>query len=117
MDNINVDGTGTGTGDEKKVEQKQKQKEKQKGEPKKLKTVQTAENNEKIELFGITKKNKAKRARKTCDGCDRSGLEVELYDNIYMLGIYCDECLEDGTDDYGDPLECHKWEPVFYRGR
>jgi len=50
--------------------------------------------------------------RKYCDGCNATGWDTQLYCSVYIRDLYCDDCLETMTDDYGDPLNCHKFEPI-----
>jgi len=50
--------------------------------------------------------------RKYCCICDRNGLETELFCSVYMRGLYCNECLETMSDGEGNPLNCHKFEPI-----
>ena len=50
--------------------------------------------------------------RKYCDGCDANGWDTQLYCSVYICELYCDDCLETLTDDNGDPLNCHKFEPI-----
>ena len=53
-----------------------------------------------------------KLTRKNCNICDKNGLETELFQSVYISGLYCDDCLENTTDDEGGKLCDHKFEPL-----
>jgi hypothetical protein len=53
-----------------------------------------------------------KRRKKYCCICERNGLEMELFCSVYIRGLYCYECLEMMSDEEGNPLNCHKFEPI-----
>ena len=59
-------------------------------------------------------KMKDRMNNKYCEGCGKTGLEVELYTSVYMQTLYCDDCLETMSDDNGGKMKDHKFEPVFY---
>jgi hypothetical protein len=50
--------------------------------------------------------------RKYCCICEKNGLETDLFCSVYIRGLFCDECLETMSDGDGNPLNCHKFEPI-----
>ena len=50
--------------------------------------------------------------RTYCDGCGKTAVETQLYCSVYIYDLYCDDCLETLSDGDGEPLGCHKFEPI-----
>lgn len=57
-------------------------------------------------------KKEARLRNMECDGCGCNGVEADLFHSVYMHGIYCEDCLEIVSDGEGEPLSCHKFEPI-----
>ena len=53
-------------------------------------------------------KIKEKLSNKYCGICRKNGLETELFNSVYMSGLYCNDCIENSDDD----LNGHKFEPI-----
>ena len=47
-----------------------------------------------------------------CSNCGVNGLDNQLYLNVFITDIYCEDCLEIVSDGYGYPLNSHKFEPI-----
>jgi len=63
------------------------------------------------------KKRRIQRAeerlrRKYCYGCDKNGLETQLFCSVYLSELYCEDCLEYESDGDGGKLGDHKFEPI-----
>ena len=69
---------------------------------------------EKVQLEKKIKQQKfnEKMSRRYCCICDRTGLETELLCSVYIRGLYCNDCIENTSDDEGGRLSGHKFEPM-----
>jgi len=57
--------------------------------------------------------NDERLRRKYCCICHKNGLETELFCNVFIRGLYCEECIEEESDGEGNKMSAHKFEPIF----
>jgi len=50
--------------------------------------------------------------RKYCYNCNETGKTIQLFCSVYVFKIYCEKCLNILTDDNGEKLKYHKFEPI-----
>jgi len=54
-----------------------------------------------------------RRKNTFCDYCGENGFDSELFQSVYIRGIYCQDCLDNVSDGDGGILDDHKFEPCF----
>ena len=54
---------------------------------------------------------KDKLSETYCCICDKNALQTDLYCSVYIDGLYCNDCLDNTSDECGGYLSDHKFEP------